>query len=135
VGWVRPCLRRGALLALFERAEPRCELRLVGEEPPGVDEAQAAALQLRALFWDLRRFDNIFFRKMERVVGRWDEAKEHEFVEVPNFNMLSQVELCFICPQFQFFSAKSRSIPAGCCLRAMRRLTLVWYVFSLFFLR
>ena len=62
----------------FEGAEPRCELRLVGEKPPGVDEAQAAALQLRALFSDLRQFDNIFFRKMECVVGRWNEAKEHK---------------------------------------------------------
>jgi len=62
VGFVL-ALRHGSLLALFERAEPRCELRLVGEEPPGVDEAQAAALQLRALFSDLRRFENILKRK------------------------------------------------------------------------
>ena len=69
------------LLALFEHAEPRCELHLISKEPPSVDEVQAVALQLRALFWDLRQFDNIFFRKMEHVVGRWDEAKEHEFVQ------------------------------------------------------
>jgi hypothetical protein len=79
VGFVL-ALRRGALLALFERAEPRCELRLVGEEPPSVDEAQAAALQLRALFSDLRRFDNYFFlrKKWNAWVDGMRKAKEHE---------------------------------------------------------
>jgi len=51
------------LLALFERAKPRCKLHLVGEELPSVDKVQAVALQLRVLFSDLRWFDNIFFRK------------------------------------------------------------------------
>ena len=63
MGWVWPCLRHGALLALFECAKLRCELHLIGEEPPGADEAQAAVLQLRALFLDLRQFDNFFSEK------------------------------------------------------------------------
>jgi hypothetical protein len=46
----------------------------------------------------------------------------NESVEVRSSTMLSQVELCFICPQFFFFFAKSRSIP---CLCAVRRLTLL----------
>jgi hypothetical protein len=41
-------------------------------------------------------------------------------VEVRKFNVqrstvLSQVELCFICPQCSFFSAKSRSILLPLC--------------------
>jgi hypothetical protein len=41
----------------------RFALSFVSKELPGMDEVQAAALQLRVLFSDLRRFDNILFRK------------------------------------------------------------------------
>jgi hypothetical protein len=43
------------LLALFERAEPGCEVRAVGEEPASVDEAQATAQEFWTRFADLRR--------------------------------------------------------------------------------
>ena len=61
--WRSGCYRRvgtffvffsGALLAFLERAEPRGQLRAVREQAPGVYEAQAAALQLRASFANLR---------------------------------------------------------------------------------
>ncbi len=63
MGWVGPCLYCSMLLVLFKHAKPRCELHLISEKLPSMDEVQAAVLQLRVLFSDLRWFDNIFFRK------------------------------------------------------------------------
>ena len=57
-------------------------------------------------------------------------------IEVQSSTMLSQVELCFICPEFSFFFAKSCSIPVACCICTMHRLTLLqvhcWYISSFF---
>jgi hypothetical protein len=44
---------------------------------------------------------------------RWPEMLN---IEVQSSTVLSQVELCFICPGFSFFVAKSHSIPAACCI-------------------
>jgi hypothetical protein len=58
---------------------------------------------------------------------------EKKYVEVRSSTVLSQVELCFICPQFSvFFFVKLRHLLF--CLCTIRQLTLLlfWYIFSLF---
>jgi hypothetical protein len=57
-------------------------------------------------------------------------------LEVQSSTVLSQVELCFVCPEFIFFFAKSRSIPDACSICAIGSPSCKYtagYVSSLFF--
>jgi hypothetical protein len=81
----------------------RFALSFVSKELPGMDEVQAAALQLRVLFSDLRQFDNILFRKKWNVW--WVDGMRRKNTSLLKFQVQHAESGCcaLFVPSFSFF--------------------------------